>query len=156
MKGTVVVDANLLLLLVVGIASRHDIPKHKRLQGYTAEDFDLLFLLVADYSSIALLPHTLAEVSSLARQIGNPARSRIQAALRTLILNGTEHPARSASGAVRAEFNDLGLTDAMLLHLCSLDIAGASPTLLTVDARLADSANALGYSVIDYKREFQP
>ena len=74
MTGVVVVDANLTVLLVVGSADRDFIAKHKRLQGYTIDDFELLGILIAKFSEIVVLPHILAEVSSLARQIDKPAR----------------------------------------------------------------------------------
>ena len=49
----------------------------------------------------------------------------------------------------------LDFTDAVILHLCNLTIEGVSPTLLTADTNFANSAHSLGYSVIDYKQEFQ-
>lgn len=155
MTGVVVVDANILVLLVVGSASKEYIAKHKRLRAYTVEDFELLGLIIADFSDIVLLPHILAEASSLARNIDNPARAKIQNALRTLIATATELPVPSVSGAERDEFDELGLTDSVILHLCNLTVDGVSPTLLTADTDLANSAHSLGYSVIDYKQEFQ-
>jgi len=156
MTGAVVVDANLTVLLVVGSASKSYIGRHKRLRDdYTIEDFELLGLLIAEFSDIILLPHILVEVSSLARQIANPARARIQDVLRTLIMTATELPIQSAAGAQREEFGELGLTDAVILHLCSMAINGIPPTLITTDTDLANSAHAQGYSVIDFKQEFQ-
>jgi hypothetical protein len=155
MTGVVVVDANLLVLLVVGSASRDYIAKHKRLQDYTIYDFELLGLIIADFSDIVLLPHILVEVSSLARKIDNPARTEIQNALRTLITTATELPVQSIHGAQRDEFFELGLTDAVILHLCDLSINGIRPTLVTVDTDLANRASSLGYSVIDYKEQYQ-
>lgn len=155
MTGVVVVDANILVLLVVGSASKEYIAKHKRLRAYTVEDFELLGLIIADFSDIVLLPHILAEASSLARNIDNPARAKIQNALRTLIATATELPVPSVSGAERDEFDELELTDSVILHLCNLTVDGVSPTLLTADTDLANSAHSLGYSVIDYKQEFQ-
>ena len=155
MTGVVVVDTNLMVLLVVGSASKEYIAKHKRLQDYSADDFELLGLLIAEFSEIVIMPHILAEVSSLARQIKNPARAKVQNALRTLITTATELTIQSASGAQRAEFDELGLTDAVILHLCNMSINGISPTLITCDTDLANSAHSLGYSVIDYKQEFQ-
>jgi hypothetical protein len=156
MTGVVVIDTNLLVLLVVGSASRNYIDKHKRLAGdYSTDDFDLLSELIGRFSDIVLLPHVLAETSTLARQITNPARSKIQGALRTLVATTIELPLQSINGVHRGEFDELGLTDAMILHLCSLSGSGISPTLITTDAALANSASSLGYSVIDYKREYQ-
>jgi hypothetical protein len=155
MTGVVVVDANLLVLLVVGSASRDYIAKHRRLQDSATEDFDLLGLIIAEFSDIVLLPHILAEVSSLARKIDNPARAEVQDTLRRLITTATELPIQSAFGAQRDEFVELGLTDAVILHLCNMSINGVSPTLVTVDSSLANSAHSLGYSVINYKQEYQ-
>lgn len=77
MKGVVVIDTNLLVLLVVGSASRSYIRKHKRLSDYTSEDFDMLSLILSEFSEIVFLPHILAEVSNIARQIDLPARRQI-------------------------------------------------------------------------------
>ena len=115
----------------------------------------MLNLILLQFADIVLVPHILAEVSNLAGRIDDPARSEIQATLRTLIETTVELPVQSHLGAQRAEFTKLGLTDAVILHLCSLSMNGISPTLVTVDADLADTAHSLGYSVIDYKQQFQ-
>jgi riboflavin biosynthesis pyrimidine reductase len=65
-----------------------------------------------------------------------------------------ELPVPSIDGAQRREFLDLGLTDAVILHVCSMVPGGVAPTLVTADSKLANAANALGYSVIDYRQEF--
>jgi predicted nucleic acid-binding protein len=154
MKGVVVVDTNLLVLLVVGSASRNYIAMHKRLAEYTADDFDMLGLILAEFSEIVLLPHVLAEASNFARMIDFPARAKVQAALSTLISSCVELPIPSINGVRRSEFYDLGLTDAVILHLCAMILNGIGPTLVTADAKLANAANSLGYSVIDYRQDF--
>jgi hypothetical protein len=154
MKGVVVVDTNLLVLLVVGAASRDYISKHKRLGGFTVDDFDLVGLILAQFSEIVLLPHILAEVSSIARQIDGPARAAIQSAFQTLIATCAEFPVQSLDGARRDEFVELGVMDAVILHFCEMDVGGLTPTLLTTDTTLANCAHSLGYSVIDYKQQF--
>ena len=153
MNGVVVLDANLLVLLVVGSASRDYIGRHKRLSRYSTEDFDLLALMIGQFDEIVLLPHIVAEVSSLCRQIPNPARSAIQRAFKVLVTTATEIPVPSADGALRAEFEALGVTDACVLHLCAMSLKGVSPTLITMDGALANAAHSLGYSVIDYSRD---
>lgn len=156
MKGVVVVDTNLLVLLVVGSARRDYISKHKRLKDhYNVEDFELLVSLIAEFSDIVLLPHILTEVSNLSRNIDNPAKKEVQEALRTLIETSNELPLLSSYGSQRPEFHELGLTDAVILHLCSMSISGINPTLITTDTDLANNANSLGFSVIDYKEEYQ-
>ncbi len=155
MKGVVVLDTNLMVLLTVGSAARDYIAKHKRLQSYTVDDFDLINILIAQFSDIVLIPHILSEASSIARQISQPALRGVQSAFRRLISGCTEYPVPSVLACERSEFARLGLTDAVILHFCSLQLAGIPPTLLTTDTDLADSAIAQGHSVIDYKREYQ-
>ena len=154
MKGVVVIDTNLLVLLVVGSASRNYIQKHKRLSDYTPEDFDLLGLILSEFSEIVFLPHILAEVSNIARQIDFPAKRQVQAAFRVLVTTCVEFPVQSISGVQREEFGRVGLTDAVILHFLALNANGINPTLLTSDTELANLAQSLGYSVIDYRREF--
>src|ERR1700674_3017507 len=66
----IILDSNLLLLFIVGTASRDYISKHKRLQAYRDVDFTLLTQMLAAAPKIVLTPNTLTEVSNLARQIG--------------------------------------------------------------------------------------
>jgi len=94
---------------------------------------------------ILLVPHVLTKVSSFSRHIKNPARREVQAKLRRLIQTTTEIPIESIYGAEREEFEELGLTDAVLLHFCTLESAGIRCTLLTADANLALRAESLGY-----------
>jgi hypothetical protein len=156
MRGVAVVDANLLVLLVVGSASTELIAKHKRLSGdYNIDHFDFLRLLIGQFDDLVLLPHVLAETSNLASYIYHPARIRIQAVLRKLILTATEFPAPSLFGAQREEFGCLGLTDSVILHMCTMSIAELAPTLITADTALANIALSQGYSAINFKEAFQ-
>jgi hypothetical protein len=155
MKGVAVLDSNLTVLLVVGSASTAYIEKHKRLKGYHTYDFEVLGLIIAEFLEIVLLPYVLTEASNLVRQIEEPAKGRISTAFRTFITTAVELPIPSAHGAMRSEYERLGLTDAVLLHLCSMSIEGIDPTLITADSELADVAGSLGHSVIDYRRDFQ-
>src|ERR1035438_4328031 len=118
MTDVVVVDTNLLVLLVVGSASRHYIKKHKRLTEFSTDDFELLVELIGQFPEMVLLPHILAEVSSFSRHIENPARSKVQETFGTLITTTKEIPLQSVNGVQRGEFQELGLTDAMILHFC--------------------------------------
>ncbi|KAF0165241.1 MAG: hypothetical protein FD157_1593, partial [Rhodocyclaceae bacterium] len=73
MKATpILIDTNLLVLYVVGTASRSYIEKHKRLTEFVVEDYDALLKLINNASAVFVTPHTLAETSNLARYIGEP------------------------------------------------------------------------------------
>jgi len=130
---TIVLDANLLLLLVVGSTDRSLIAKHKRLSSYTAEDYDLLILFLSPASNIIVTPNTLTEVSNLAGYISDPARTAIYQMFRALVeapIN-TELAVSSKLAVSKTEFVRLGLTDSVLLSLAS-----QSHTLLTADMDL--------------------
>lgn len=130
---TIIVDANLLLLWIVGLASPDYIRKHKRLQAYTDEDFLILVNILSRARKIILTPNTLTETSNLAGYIAEPARTEIFYIFSALIkaAETEERFIESAAAAARPEFVRLGLTDSALLQL-----AGDSHTLLTADVDL--------------------
>lgn len=142
-------------MLIVGAASKDYIALHKRLSDYDVYDFELLGLLIEQFSKIVLLPHMLAEVSSLARPIENPARRHVQSARRALVESAIEFPIQSLAGVSNAQYDTVGLTDAVILSFCTMSLNGIAPTLLTSDTNLANSASALGCSFIDYRQGYQ-
>jgi hypothetical protein len=128
---TIILDANLLLLLVVGLTSRAYISKRKRLREYKEFDFDLLKGFADSATMIVVTPHTLAGTSNLIGYIGEPARTQIYLQLRMLLGVLNERYVESSSAAQHEEFPRLGLADA-----AQLDLATQSHTLLTVDLDL--------------------
>ena len=96
MRGPVVIDTNLLVLLVVGTTSKDYISLHKRLEHeFGIRDFEVLVELIGLFSDITLLPHIIAETSSLIRQIRAPMRTNIQATLKKLITTTVDFPVAS-------------------------------------------------------------
>ncbi|GAC1338294.1 MAG: hypothetical protein NVSMB18_04490 [Acetobacteraceae bacterium] len=148
--GPVIVDSNLMLLLVVGTAKREYIASHKNTAKYGLGDLALLETTLSLFSDFVLLPCILTEVSNLARQVSNPARERIQAQLRTLTETCPEVYLPSLQGMRRHEYDTLGLTDALILELCGMDLGGTRPHLLTHDMKLAVTAQALGLEVMNF------
>ena len=123
------VDACLLVLLVVGSANPSIIAKHRRLEEYSSEDFNLLTELIElGGGRVYVTPNTLTEASSLLRQHGEPERTRLVEELAELIQRSHEVVVVSAEAAQNEHFLRLGLTDAALLKTISAD-----RPLLTVD-----------------------
>lgn len=143
MIGAVTVDTNLLDLLVVGSAGRDLIGKHRRLQRYGTDQFDVLIEVIGGFSDLVFIPHILAEASNPAKQMSEPALSRVRATFRTLVETSLEISVPSRLAVRRDDFRWLGLTAAAILHLCSPDFAEICPTLLTADGPLAARAHAL-------------
>jgi len=74
MTGVVVVDANLMVLLVVGSASKEYIAKHKRLRDdYTVDDFELLGLIICNCSPWVASARAGRAIGSLAHDLDGSA-----------------------------------------------------------------------------------
>ena len=125
------IDANLLVLLIVGSVGRHLIAKHRRLRAYSAEDFDILIDFLDPVDRVFVTPNTLTEASNLLAQHGDPERSRFFDKLRLIIDESKEIVVASVDAASNQAFGRLGLTDAALLEV----ITKETP-LITVDLDL--------------------
>ena len=125
------VDANLLVLLVVGSVGRNLIAKHRRLQDFTSEDYDILRNLLERAGRLLVTPNTLTETSNLLAQHQDPERTRFFYTLGEIILATEEVTVPSAAAVKNSEFLRLGLTDASLL-----DVVTPDAPLVTVDHSL--------------------
>ena len=125
------IDANLLVLLVVGSVGRDLIAKHRRLRAYTVDDYDTLLDLLAPVDQVFVTPNTLTETSNMLAQHGEPERSRFFRMLRFLIQRSEEVVVASEAAASSGEFLRLGLADAALL-----EIVTAETPVVTVDLDL--------------------
>lgn len=125
------VDSNLLALLVVGATERGLVSKHRRLQRFTADDYERLLNLIDKFGPVLVTPNTLTETSNLLAHHGEPERSELFDTFRLLIENNKEIVIASLEASRNASFNRLGLTDATLLEVVTADTP-----LVTVDFNL--------------------
>ena len=133
------IDANLLVLLVVGNVDSDLIGRHRRLVGYTADDYALLRDQLGRVRQTFVMPNTLTEASNLLAQHREPQRSRFLEELRSIIETGEEIVVASLDASQNDAFLKLGLTDAALLERVS-----AETPVLTVDVGLYLAALAKG------------
>ena len=136
------IDANLLVLLVVGSVGRELIAKHRRLQAYTGEDYDILVRLLNPVDRVFVTPNTLTETSNLLNQHGEPERSQFFDKLRLLIENSEEIVVTSVAASNNSVFGRLGLTDAALMEAIT-----AETPLITTDLDLYLAAMQKGEDV---------
>ena len=116
-------DTNLLVLLIVGSESRELISKHRRLEHYSAEDFDILCEFLENANQLYVTPNTLTETSNLVRQHGDPEKSLLMRRLQFLIHESQEITVASTKASSNYNFEKLGpLTDAALLEAVTKDI----------------------------------
>ena len=132
------IDANLLLLLVVGGVSRAAITRHRRLREYTPEDFRILINLIDQVPRVLVTPNTLTETSNLLGQHREPERSIFFDRLRFLIEQTDEIVVASVDASTNERFTRLGLTDAALL-----EVASEETPVVTVDLGLYLAASSV-------------
>lgn len=128
------IDANLLILFVVGSVGREFISKHRWLRHFTEEHYDLLITLINEVQ-VFVTPNTLTETSNLLAQHAEPERSVFFNQFRAIIQVSHEIVVASEVASCRSEFGRLGLTDTALLEV----ITKETP-LLTVDFDLYRTA----------------
>ena len=126
--GGYFLDTNLFVLLVVGSESRDLISKHRRLEHYSDEDYDILLEVLRDADQLFVTPNTLTETSNLVSQHREPERSLLMRRLQYFIHVSEEIVVASVDASSNAKFEELGLADAALLETATVDTP-----LLTVD-----------------------
>jgi hypothetical protein len=97
------IDANLLVLLVVGAVNRERIAQFKRTRQYTPEDWDLLTGILEQAPRRFSVPHVLAEAGNLT-DLRGPELLMARAALRQTIAILEETPVSSPRRLRRGVF----------------------------------------------------
>lgn len=142
---SLIIDTSLLLLYVVGLTDRTLVEKHKRLDKFTVDDFDLLCRLIATAPEVLVTPNVLTETSNLLKHISEPAKSRIYEKFRSVILSTPEQYVQSSIACKDRDFLRLRLTDSGLMA-----IADKSRAILTTDLDLYHAACARGLSAVNF------
>ena len=132
----ILVDANLLVLFVVGRTGREFIGKHRRLREFSADDYDRLLRVIGGVGRVVVTPNTLTETSNLLGLHKDPERSQFLQMLRFLVEHSEEVSVASVDACRSGAFLRLGLTDAVLLEIISAEIP-----LITVDLDLYVAAS---------------
>jgi rRNA-processing protein FCF1 len=114
-KG-ILIDTNLLLLYVVGAVDRKEIGRFKRTIKFLPEDFDLLLRVMSFFQSVVTTPHILTEVSNLAGQIGDHAKSGVFAKIAQGVVEFREEHVPTSELTAQPSFIRFGLTDTAVLH----------------------------------------
>ncbi len=142
---SIALDTNLLVLLIVGSASRRYIDLHKRTRTDTADDFDLLAGILADVESIVVTPNVLTEASNLIRQFGEPGRTQVGVVMQRFIEESIELYVPSRTAVHRPEFLRLGLADTAIIAGQDKDMA-----LLTDDLDLYLASANSGQAAVNF------
>jgi predicted nucleic acid-binding protein len=144
------IDANLLVLLIVGSVNRERIARFKRTSEYTSADWDLLTGLLEHAPRRYATPHVLAEVSTLI-DLKGPELETAREILHNAISLMEEVPISSVDACGSIYYRRLGLTDAAI----ALAAKQQGCSVVTNDSDLYVALLQEGASVVkfDYLRE---
>ena len=137
-------DTNVLVLLVVGLADPDLIGVHKNTQAFNSAHFDVLFETLSPEMSIVSTPNVLTETSNMLAQIGEPKRSKIMNRFALLIEDLEEIYLPRKAAAKSAHFVRLGLTDAVIANLKK-----DKCRVLSVDAKLCYACAESGIDALN-------
>lgn len=143
MRPDIILDANLLTLLLVGMVDRSQVGTHARVRNYKPEDYDALenyLKVIAERgASIIVSPNVWTEVSNLLFQKEGKRDfwSKIAPVFRKLVELFEERSVPTRAAVLRDEFRYLGVSDAVLLELA----ATTGAAVLTNDGLLGREAS---------------
>lgn len=137
------IDANLLVLLVVGSVDHRQVGTHRRARRFTPEDYDRLLGMIDALERVLVTPNTLTEASNLLESRSNRRSDRRFLDRLRLVIEGSEEVVVASTKAARnAAFPRLGLTDAALLEAVSEERPLITTDLDLYIAALSKGANA--------------
>ncbi|MEM7787318.1 MAG: hypothetical protein AAF594_06270 [Bacteroidota bacterium] len=142
----VLLDANLLVLYVVGSHDARLIQATKATRSFERRDFEFIARLVAYAGRLVTTPHLLTEVNGLSNT-GVPRRLRRDylTTFRKQIGSMVEVHTEAAAIAEDEVFLRLGLTDAAVLSL-----GGDPPLVVSTDLDLCVALDSRRLAVVNY------
>jgi rRNA-processing protein FCF1 len=145
---TVLVDTNLLLLFILGRASRTNIGRHKRLRDFSEFEFDNLVGLLSSATKLVTTPHILAETSNLL-DIGKRADVATVSLFTEFVCNAEEVSIAAEAAVAHPSFARFWLTDTVIHHIVTDRVF-----VLTVDRAIYGSLSEMGAEVINIRHSY--
>ena len=142
-KGALI-DANLLILYLVGKTNKRRIEDFKPCDVFEIEDFDLLEALVEYLGGVITTPHILTEVSNLAK-LEAKELSAFRQVYKLAVEQMDEFYDESRAVVADAAFMPLGLTDAAIAVL-----QRRNRLVLTADFNLWGTLQGRGVDAVNF------
>lgn len=143
-KG-LLIDANLLLVYVIGCYDPSRLLKFKRTLTFTVEDFHVLERAFRFFSKVITMPNILTEVNSLSNQLPEGIKSDYYTKAAEQIVGIEEHYKESSKVCALEHFRKFGLTDSGII-----DLVKDKYLVLTDDFPLANYLQTVGIDVINF------
>jgi len=148
----IIIDANLLVLLVVGLTKPDLIGRHKRTKSFEIADFELLTKALSNFEQIIVTPHILTEASNLISQIAEPAASTLRNTLSELLSTQQEEFEPSSEITTHSFFLRLGLTDCAILRIVEKEVPVITTDLDLYLAAAKSNPNAINFTYLRQER----
>ena len=144
-RGIALVDANLLLLYLIGKSDPRIIARFERTKKYTVEDFNILnYLLEKFFGGLLTTPNVLTEVSNLVTKLPENERGPFFDQMKLSVSKLDETYCSSRTAVEDRNYRTFGLTDSTIL--CSTSHA----LVLTDDFPLYNLLSTRGRDVINF------
>jgi hypothetical protein len=144
-QRSVLVDANLLILYLIGKLDPRIIPRFPRTQKYTAQDFEILsWFLETFFRGLVTTPNILTEVSNLVTKLSENERPSFFDQMKLSIATLDERYCPSRLASEDHHYRTLGLTDAAILS------SNTEILVLTDDLPLYQTLSSRGRDVINF------
>ena len=136
-------DANLLLLLLLGDVDRKFVDHWERTRNFGLSAYIALDNVVRGFGPrLATTPNILTEVSNLANDLKGPRRALFFDRFAAVVPRLSEYYIESTRVSNHAHLKVFGITDLGILHLDRSEVV-----VLTADNALADYLSRQGYNV---------
>jgi hypothetical protein len=140
-----VIDANLLLLALVGEFDPTLVGRAKHLRQYDQEDLVLVQEIRRYFPTVVTTPNLLTEVSNLAGHLPDGVREGAFAAFRSQFEILNEQYVASTTAAGDPQFAAFGLSDSGIAHVAQ----GGGYLVVTDDLRLASLLDHRGLGCVN-------
>lgn len=140
----ILIDANALAILLVGLVDTNLIGRHNRTSLYLEQDYYDLLEIIESFDNLIVLPNVWTEVDNILNDFSGNHKYEYILQITSTIKSTSEKYITSLKATECDCFFDLGLTDSLLLEYskeCKL--------LVTGDSKLSDYANGYGVLVYD-------
>jgi hypothetical protein len=145
LRGSILLDANLLLLYEIGRFSETAIRNFPHTKQYTIEDYRLLAKFLRLFRSVVTTPNILTEVSNLSGKLNEVNLKAFREGFKSTIDVLEEQYCASELAARSSAFLKFGLTDAGIASLCTKEFL-----VLTDDLPLAQWLASKGVDVLNF------
>jgi hypothetical protein len=145
-RFAVLLDANLLLLFVVGLVDRERVGRIGRTDQFDGEAFDLLVDLVGRYRYAVTTPHVLTEVSDLLCKGANePLATTLREGLHAVVQRTDERFVTARKLGRDSLAQPYGIADSAVI-----EAAQRGCTVLTVDLPLFNELQRRGLTAANF------